>query len=82
MYYIMLKFPFLYIGLRKTIKDIFKLVGEKKIWSVKYRGKPGRISICLTNQHPGSQKTKKLQYWRFPCTRPMTQFPDMHYMTL
>ena len=35
MYYIMLKFPLLYVGLRKTIKDIFKFVGEKKIWSRK-----------------------------------------------
>ena len=32
MYYIILKFPFLCVGSRKTIiKDIFKLVGEKKI---------------------------------------------------
>ena len=33
----MLKLPFLYIGLRKTIKGIFNLVGEKKIWSGKNR---------------------------------------------
>ena len=31
MYYIMLKFPFLYVGLGRTIKDFLKLVGEKKI---------------------------------------------------
>ena len=37
MYYVMLKFLFLYVGLRKTIKDIFKLVGEKKICSGKTR---------------------------------------------
>ena len=28
---IMLKFPFLYVGLRKTINDIFKRAEEKKI---------------------------------------------------
>ena len=27
----MLKFSLLYVGLRKTINDIFELVGEKKI---------------------------------------------------
>ena len=47
MYYIMLKSPFLYVALRKTIKDILKLVGEKKNLVGK---KPG-ISICLTNRH-------------------------------
>ena len=26
----MLKFPFLYVGFKKTMKNIFKLVGEKK----------------------------------------------------
>ena len=36
MYYIILKFPFLYVGLSKTIKDIFKLVGKKN-WSGKNR---------------------------------------------
>ena len=50
MYYIMLKFPFLYVGLRKTIKDIFKLVGETKKLVVK---NPGCLN-CLTNRHPVS----------------------------
>ena len=45
MYYIMLKFPFLYVGLRKTIKDILKLVGEKT-------GKNPVLSNCLNNRHP------------------------------
>ena len=48
MYYIMLKFPFLYVGLRKTIEDIFKFVGEKKL----VRKKSG-ISNCFPNRHPG-----------------------------
>ena len=40
-YYIVLKFPFLYVGLRKTIKDMFKLVGEKKIG----RENPGNFKL-------------------------------------
>ena len=31
MYYIMLKFSFLYVGLRKTIKNVFKLIRKNKI---------------------------------------------------
>ena len=38
MYYIMLEFRFLFVGLRKAIKDIFKLVEKKKIG----RKKPGK----------------------------------------
>ena len=37
MYYIMAKFPFLYVGLRKTMKDIFELVGEKNLAGEKTR---------------------------------------------
>ena len=47
MYYIMLEFRFLYVGLRKTIKDIFELVGKKNLV-----GKKLGISNCLTNRHP------------------------------
>ena len=38
----MLKFPFLVVGFRKTVNDIFKLVGEKKMWS----GKNGEFQIA------------------------------------
>ena len=40
MYYIMLESQFLYVGLRKTIKDIFKLV-RKKIDRDKTEKTPG-----------------------------------------
>ena len=43
----MLEFPFLYIGLRKTPKDVFKLVEKKNLV-----GKKPGISNCSTNQHP------------------------------
>ena len=46
MYYIMLKFPFLYVGLTKTIKDIFELVGEKKICPGKKLGKTREFQIA------------------------------------
>ena len=46
-YYIISKFPFLYVGLRITIKDIFELVREKKNLVGK---KPGFLN-CLTNRH-------------------------------
>ena len=35
MYYIMLRFPFLYVGLGRTTKYFFKLVGEKKLVGIK-----------------------------------------------
>ena len=47
MYYIMSKFPFLYVGLKKTIKDIFELGGEKKFGLEK-----PKISNCWTNRYP------------------------------
>ena len=47
MHYIMLQFRFLYVGLRKTIKDLFKWVGKKKL-----AGKNPGISNRLTNRHP------------------------------
>ena len=40
----MLEFRFIYIGLRKTIKDIFKLV-EKKMWSGKNREESGHFKL-------------------------------------
>ena len=43
----MSEFRFLYVGLRKTIKNIFKLGKKKKIG----REKPG-VQNCLTNRHP------------------------------
>ena len=44
----MLKFPFLYVGLKETIRDILKLVEDKNIWSEENPG----ISNCFTNLHP------------------------------
>ena len=41
MYNIVIEFPFLYFGLRKTIKDIFKLFGKKKFG----REKPGNFKL-------------------------------------
>ena len=41
MYDIMLEFQSLYVGLRKTIKDIFKLVGKKNLVSEK----PGNFKL-------------------------------------
>ena len=47
----MLKFPFLYDGLRKTIKDVYKLVAEKKNYLEKNGKTPGILNY-LTNRHP------------------------------
>ena len=43
----MLELRFLYVGLRKSIEDIFKLVGKKN-WSEKNPD----ILNCLINRHP------------------------------
>ena len=52
----MFKFPFLYVGLGKTMKDIFKLVVEKKCCLEKTRENHPRISNCMTNQYPDSKQ--------------------------
>ena len=40
-------FPFLYVGLRKIIKDIFKLVGEKK-----FGGEKTAKNLGISNFNP------------------------------
>ena len=45
MYYIMLKFQFLYVGLSKTTKEIFNWLENKKKWLGKKREKPGNFKL-------------------------------------
>ena len=61
MYYVMLEFRFLYVGLRKTIKDIFKLVGRKKIG----REKTGKNHVPeVLNVHVNENNLKKSTFFR------------------
>ena len=55
----MLEFPFLYIGLRKTVKYILKLVRKKKFVRKK-TGKNAEISNCSTDGHSDCKDTCQL----------------------